>query len=175
MKNLKITFASLTLLVATSALAQEANPKETAKETTQKTYKFYENGKMVENSVKITTVKKQAVMTEEEEKNQIDQTRVLPPKTVIKTVEIDNNNDESFDEIIEFSYITESDTDFTLVSDNANLMVAVEDGENLTILKDMTISKEGLNDPKRAYVFTNKDGKDVEFYVKSVNWNTDSK
>lgn len=173
MKNFKIVLASITMLLGTAVVAQEVNPEETAEETTQKTYKFYENGELVENSVRITTMRKQAVMTEEEDKTQVDQTRVIPPKTVYKTVEIDKDADEDYEEIITFSYISESISDFTLVSDNENLLVAIEDGENLTIVEDMTISKEGLNDPKKAYVFTDKDGKEIEFYIKSVDWNTE--
>ncbi|WP_343486345.1 hypothetical protein [Allomuricauda sp. d1] len=169
MKNFKITITALALLFTVTTVAQDMTKNETAKEVTKKTYTFYEDGEKITNSVKITKTEKQAVMTEEEDKNRVDQTRVIPPTTVIKTVEIDNDSDEAYDEVIEFSYITEADTDFTLVSDKDNLMVAVEDGENLTIMKNMTIAKDNLNNPKKAYVFTEDDGKKVEFYVKSFN------
>lgn len=174
MKNLKIALASVLLFAGTTAIAQEGT-EETAKETTQKTYSFFEDGKKVENSVRITTIRKQAVMTEEEDKDKVNQTRKIPPKMIYKTVEIDKDSDDAFDEVIEFSYISESVSDFTLVSDKENILVAIEDGENLTIVEDMTISKNGLTDSKKSYVFTDKDGKEVEFYIKSIDWNKESK
>lgn len=174
MKNLKITIAAMAFLFATAVTAQTENNEEIAKVTTEKSYIVDKGGETVKNSVRITTQEMQQVKTKKEDYGQVNQERILPPKKIIKTVEIDNDSDDAYDEIIEFSYVTEIDSDFTLISDDDNLWVAVANGENLQIMKDMKIGKETSYNPERAYVFTNDNGKEVKFYISSVDWDYDS-
>jgi hypothetical protein len=167
MKIYKIGILAIALLLGTVVTAQEKKQEGLTKESAKKTYKLYQNGELIKNSVWIETVRSQAVLLNEKDKNKIDQSRVIPPTAVIKTVKIDNDADDSYDEVIKFSYITEDKTDFTLVSSNDDLMVAVEDGENITILEDRTISIDGAMNSKKSYVFTTDNGNKVEFHLKS--------
>ena len=110
----------------------------------------------IENSVRITTTVKSAVMLDKKN-NGVNRERIYPPKLVIKTVEIDNDADNLYDEKIRFSYMTDERTDFTLVSKNNDVMLAVEDGENITVLENQKLFK--ANQSNRAtYVYTSEDG-----------------
>jgi hypothetical protein len=129
MKIYKSLILATALLTGTISIAQDKNQEGVTKESTKKTYKLYQNGELIKNSVLIETVRNQAVMLDKDDKNKIDQSRIMPPTAVTKTVKIDNDSDESYDEIIKFSYTTEEKTDFTLVSNKDHLMLAVEDGE----------------------------------------------
>ena len=170
MKYYKTILFSTALLFATGLTAQEAKQSKISEETTEKTYKLTMNDEVVENSVKIKTTRYQPVMLDEQEKNELNQSRVYPPKAVVKTVKIDRDADSAYDEVIKFSYITDDVKDFTLVSDEDSLLVAIEEGDYITILEDRRISKNNLNDPKKAYVFTTEDGKKIEFFIESFEY-----
>ena len=170
MKYYRTLLLSTALLFATGAIAQEAKQSKISEETTEKTYKVTMNDQVVENSVKIHTTRYQPVMLDETEKDQVNQSRIYPRKAVVKTVKIDRDADDAYDEVVKFSYITEDDKDFTLVSDEDSLLVAVEDGSNITILEDRAISKNDLNNPKKSYVFTTEDGKKIEFFIESFEY-----
>lgn len=167
MKIYKTILLATTLLTGTILIAQDKNQEGVTKETTKKTYKLYQNGELIKNAVLIETVRNQAVMLDKEDANKVDQSRVLPPTAVMKTVMIDNDADESYDEIIKFSYTTKEKTDFTLVSNKDQLLLAVEEGDNITILENRIISLDEDFDPKKAYVFTTDNGNEVAFKLKS--------
>jgi len=167
MKIYKTIILSIALLTGTVTFAQEAEQAGVAKETTKKTYKLYQDGELIKNSVLIETTRSQAVMLNIEDENKVNQERIIPPTVVVKTVKIDNDVDEFYDEIIKFSYTTNEKTDFTLVSTKDDLMVAVEDGENITILENMTISMDEAMSSKKAYVFTTNDGNEIQFKLES--------
>ncbi len=167
MKFFKTILLSITLLTGTTIIAQENNQAGVAKETTKKTYKLYQNGELIKNSVLIETTRNQAVMLDKKDRHKVNQDRILPPTAVVKMVKIDNDADEYYDEIIKFSYTTDEKTDFTLVSSKNDLMLAVEDGENITILENMTISMDEAMNSKKAYVFTTNDGNKVQLKVAS--------
>jgi hypothetical protein len=167
MKIYKTILLSITLLTGTTILAQDTEQAGVAKETTKKTYKLYQDGELIKNSVLIETTRNQAVMLNEKDSNKVNQERIIPPTVVIKTVKIDNDADEFYDEVIKFSYTTSEKTDFTLVSTKNDLMVAVEDGENIRVLKNMTISMNQDMNTKKAYVFTTDNGNDIELKVES--------
>lgn len=167
MKIIKTIILAITLITGTALFAQETEQSGMAKETTKKTYKMYQDGKLIKNSVVIETTRNQAVMLNEQDENKVNQERIIPPTVVVKTVKIDNDADAFFDEIIKFSYTTKEKTDFTLVSTKDDLMVAVEDGENITILENMVISKGDEIDTKKAFVFTTDNGNEIEFKLES--------
>ena len=87
----------------------------------------------------------------------------------IKSVLIDNDKDDAFDERIVFSYLaTNSNADFTLVTNNDKVVVAIDDGDNLKILEsESKLSKMEAN--KTAFVFTDQQGKEVEFFIESYD------
>ncbi len=169
MKIYKTIAISIALLTGTTTFAQDATQAGVSKESTKKTYKLYQNGELIKNSVLIETTRNQAVMLEKEDKDNVNQDRVIPPTVVVKTVKIDNDADNQYDEVVKFSYTTSAKTDFTLVSGRDNLMVAVEDGENLSILENRSINLDDEMNPEKAYVFTLDDGNEIEFKVESFN------
>lgn len=167
MRNYKTIVLAIALLIGTTMLAQVNSQAGIATESKEKTYKLYQDGELIKNSVLIETTRNQAVMLNTEDKNNVNQSRVIPPTVVVKTVKIDNDADDNYDEIIKFSYTTNEKTDFTLISNSDDLMVAVEDGENISILKDMTINtKDGIEN-KKAHVFTTDNGNEIELKVES--------
>ncbi|HMB63656.1 MAG TPA: hypothetical protein VKN36_11320 [Eudoraea sp.] len=170
---LLLALISLTALTAQEDLSAEAEGAVMGntidKETTKRTYKVNNGMEVIENSVKVTTEINQPMYFEDEDKGKINQDRVKGPKKVIKTVLIDNDEDDSYEERIVFSYTAEDKTDFTLVTTNDEILVAVEDGENLKILESESITISGLKDPKESYIFTNNTGENVEFFIESYS------
>ena len=164
MKYLKIGFVSLLSICTLSAIAQ-TKPSEITKEVSEKVLKITKNDEVIENSVRITTEICQGVMTEEEDSGKVNQERIFPPKTVVKLVEIDNDADDFYDERIKFSYLTEARTDFTLVSKNNDIMIAVEDGENVTLLENQKMFKP--EDGNKAYVYTDENDSEIKFRIES--------
>ncbi|TDQ31431.1 hypothetical protein [Zeaxanthinibacter enoshimensis] len=179
MKNFKNIRLALLMTGAFSVTAftmnAQENPEkstmdqqeEIASETTKKTYKLWRNNEVIKNSVKISTEKKMAVMLADKDSNDINQERVLPKKQVMKTVEIDNDADDAYDERIKFRYDASATSDFVLISDKDEILVALENGENLEILEDQHIAKDNSSDNKDSYVFTDKNGKEVEFFIET--------
>lgn len=167
MRIFKTILFTITILSTLTLSAQQTNQAGVEKETTEKTYNYYLDGKPIKNSVVVETVRNQAVLLEESDKNKINQDRIMPPIAVLKTVKIDNDADNFYDEIIKFSYTTDTKTDFTLVSDKNNLMVAVEDGENVSILESMSIDINEANNNDKAYVFTMNNGGKLTLKVDS--------
>lgn len=165
MRYLKI-YTAFILLFTTASLAAQEKPSEVTKEVTEKTLKTTTNDGIVENSVRITTEIQQAVMTDPEDEGKIDGDRIFPPKTVIKTVEIDNDDDSMYDETITFSYTTNNRTDFTLVTNRDEIMIAVEEGNNITVLENQKMFKQNEND-KTSYIYTDEEGEKIEFRIEN--------
>ena len=172
MNYIKTSIWSIILLSTVSIIAQN-KPNEVTNEVAEKTLKMKKNGAVVENSVKISTEIRQAVMTAAEDKSKVDGDRIFPPKVVVKTVEIDNDNDQWYDEKIKFSYMTDERTDFTLVSQNNNVMIAIEEGDNVSILENQKMFVPNEND-KNPYIYTNEDGSQIEFRIEE-SWSKGTK
>jgi len=165
MKNLKITLSLMTVFAMSSISAQET--RKIADETAEKTYKIISNDKVIKNSVKVNTTINQEMAFAEEDKGKVDQRRVMPPKKITKTVLIDNNEDDAYDEKIVFSYMAHDKSDFTLVTNKDQVVVGIDEGENLKIQKSESINKKDLKESKEAYVFTKDDGEEVQFFIES--------
>lgn len=160
-KTISTLILSLSFLTATGQTEQNSALKN---ETKEKTYSFVIDGKTYENSVKINTVIRQAVMTDLEDKGKVNGDRVFPPKVVVKKVWIDNDKDAAYDEYVKFSYLTEKEGDFTLVSNGESFMLGLDEGTNVTILNNMTIMKEQAGN-KESKVFTMNDGAQVSLKI----------
>ena len=156
-------------LVASISIAQE-NPSEGLETTNSKTYTVDMGDKMVKRTVEISTKRTSEVMTKESEEGQVDQHRDNMPM-ITKTVKIDNDEDDAFDEKIVFTYQSTTPEDFVLVSNNRELMVAIDDGENLEIIEDMSLKSKN----KATYIFTNQKGKEIEFLVEEHSTLSDAK
>jgi len=154
---------SILLLFTVSIIAQN-KPNQVTNEITEKTLKIEKNGAVVENSVKISTEIRQAVMTDNDDKGKVNGDRIFPPKVVIKTVEIDNDDDQWYDEKIKFSYTTNNRTDLVVVTDKKDIMIAVEDGDNVTLLENQKMFIPNNTD-RTAYIYTDEQGNTIEFKI----------
>ncbi|MDP5062214.1 MAG: hypothetical protein NWP64_09865 [Maribacter sp.] len=168
MKTAYMSIAAL-LLLSGGLWAQEKN-QEVLDTKISKSYTTNDGKKLVKNTVEITTTRLNSVETSEEDEGEIDQDRVVDGvSTIIKTVQIDNDDDDEFDEKIVFSYESNTPEDFVLVSKNDELVVAMNEGENLKIVENLNLkSKEVLND-KTTYIFTNEQGENLEFLVQEYS------
>ena len=153
------------LFICQNAIAQQAENKISS-ETVEKTYTVKTNDNTIKNSVKVNTTMSLEIMFAEEDEGKIDAKRVIPPKKITKTVLIDNDEDDHFDEKIVFSYRADANSDFTLVTDNDEVVIAIENGDQLQIIKSLGVVKKNSAE-KKAFVFTDGEGKDVDFLIES--------
>lgn len=93
MKNILLM---LSLVVIGAAYAQE-KPKEVKEEVEVRTLKSKDEDKTVEKKLKVITRETASVELDEKDKNKTNQDRVKSPKTVEKTVMIDNDGDNAYD------------------------------------------------------------------------------
>jgi hypothetical protein len=167
-KTVYITIAGL-FLVSGTLLAQDKN-QEVLDTKISKTYTVNNGSELIKNTVEITTQRLNSVESEEEDKGKIDQDRVVDNiSTIIKTVQIDNDDDDEFDEKIVFSYESKTPEDFVLVSRNNELVVAMNDGDNLKIVESIKLTTKQLMDNKTTYIFTNDNGDNLEFLVQEYS------
>jgi hypothetical protein len=136
-----------------------------ASETLEKTYRLYENGELIKNTVRINSTQTQAMQLDGEDKGLVNQDRVVPKKTIYKTVKIDLDQDEAFDEMIRFSYNADVKSDFVLLLNENELYVALGEGENLMITEKTNLSKDAFNNGKEVFVFTDREGNEISFKV----------
>lgn len=163
MKYIKILLSTLLIFSATQLFAQENS--ELTSETVEKTYKVYENGELIKNSVKINTVVSSDVLMEPEDKSKVNQDRLYQKKKIMKTVKIDSDSDNAYDEIIKFSYKADAKSDFMLVTNEDEIMVAVDNGDKLEIVKSESIYKNKLKTNKESYVITDDKGNEIELFI----------
>jgi hypothetical protein len=168
MKSVYMSLVGM-LLVTGILMAQEEN-QELLDTKISKSYTINDGKKLVKNTVEITTQRLNTVESAKEDAAKIDQDRVVDSvSTIIKTVQIDNDDDDEFDEKIVFSYESKTPEDFVLVSKNDELVVAMNEGENLKIVENVSLTiKETTND-KTTYVFTNEHGENLEFLVQEYS------
>ncbi|MFH6603821.1 hypothetical protein ACEZ3G_10065 [Maribacter algicola] len=159
-------FALLSIcLIGGVSIAQES-PSEGVETTSSKSYKIDMGNKMVSRTVEISTEKSNTINLDEEDKGKVNQDRAANNLAMItKTVRIDNDDDDAFDEKIVFTYNSVVPEDFVLVSNNKELMVAIEEGENLKIIEDINLKSKEKTENSSTYIFTDSQGKEIEFLV----------
>ena len=165
----KLNLSLLIMATTLNGLSAQESERQIASQTTEKTYRIKSSEQSTKNTVKIHTAISQQIDLAAKDEGKIDQKRVYPPKKITKTVLIDTDKDDAFDERIVFSYLaTNSNADFTLVTNNDKVVVAIDDGDNLKILEsESKLSKMEAN--KTAFVFTDQQGKEVEFFIESYD------
>jgi hypothetical protein len=114
------------LFLAGNIWAQE-KPKNVSEESTVKTIKTNNGSGIVEKKIKVTTRSEQGIEFDENDENNRDKDIVDSPVKIKKTVEIDNDFDNSYDSKTETSYyefngkqynFTKVDTGFSVLIDN---------------------------------------------------------
>jgi hypothetical protein len=163
-KKITLSITSICLIAGVS-IAQD-KPNEGLETTTVKTYKINMGDEMETRTVEVNTNRNSELMMKDSDEGNINQARVMDsmPK-ITKTVKIDNDKDDAFDEKIVFTYNSDNPEDFVLVSKDKNLLVAIDKGENLEIVEDMTLKSKNEANNKSTYIFTDENGKEIEFLV----------
>tara|TARA_B100000949_G_scaffold235366_1_gene258128 strand:- start:399 stop:848 length:450 start_codon:yes stop_codon:yes gene_type:complete len=136
--------------------------REISEETTEKKYEMYEEGKLVKKSVKIHTVVKQDIKFAEEDEDKIDARRVITPKKIFKTVSIDNDTDEDYDEVLKFSYTSEANKDFLFGTNDNEIFKALENSKYLNVGNKENMTEKSLNS---LIVITDDNGQVVELVL----------
>ncbi len=167
-RTMYMSIAGLLLLTGT-VMAQEKD-QEVLDTKISKSYTVNDGKKLVKNTVEITTKRLNTIERSKEDEGKIDQDRVVDSvSTIIKTVNIDNDDDDDFDEKIVFSYESKTPEDFVLVSKNDELVVAMNEGENLKVVENISLKSKKMMNNKTTYVFTNEQGENLEFLVEEYS------
>lgn len=139
--------------------------QEIVSETTEKTYRIVLNDEVIQNSVKINTVKQQPVMPANENAAMAGGNGKLAKEEIVKTVKIDNDADDDYDEQIRFRYRAHASSDFVMVTNDDEILIGLEDGENLRILDAKRILKSDAKDGIESFIFTDENGSEVELII----------
>ncbi|AYN68051.1 hypothetical protein D1013_12045 [Euzebyella marina] len=150
------------LLMVTGVMCAQGIDREISEETTEKKYEMYEEGKLVKKSVKIHTVVKQDIKFAEEDEDKIDARRVITPKKIFKTVSIDNDTDEDYDEVLKFSYTSEANKDFLFGTNDNEIFKALENSKYLNVGNKENMTEKSLNS---LIVITDDNGQVVELVL----------
>lgn len=134
-------------------------------ETTVKTYKIVLDDKVIRNSVKINTVKQQDMKLKDNNTAMVNRDREFPEKEIVKTIKIDNDADDDYDEQIRFRYRAHASSDFVMVTNGDEILIGLEEGENLRILDAQRILKNDAKDGVESFIFTDQNGAKVEFII----------
>lgn len=159
MKKISINILVTALLAVTAVQAQ----RSTTNTTKIKTLKIEQGNEYQERKVMVNTAKQTADLYNMKENIPNGATSALP--LITKTVKIDNDADTAYDEKIVFSYRSNTIGDFILVSQNEELAVAVDKGQNLEIVKEITFLSKNEDSNGYTYVFSDGQGNELEFLV----------
>lgn len=125
MKNVMYT---LIFLFVANVWAQQT-PKNVSEESTVKTVKTNNGSGIVEKKVKVTTREEQNIEFAEKDVNKRDKDVVNSPVKVNKTIEIDNDFDNSFDSKTEVAYYEFEGQQYNFKKVNNGFSVLVENNE----------------------------------------------
>ena len=125
MKN--VIYALIFLFVA-NVWAQQT-PKNVSEESTVKTVKTNNGSGIVEKKVKVTTREEQNIEFAEKDANKRDKDVVNSPVKVNKTIEIDNDFDNSFDSKTEVAYYEFEGQQYNFKKVNNGFSVLIENNE----------------------------------------------
>lgn len=165
MKYTKQILFSLFFISAGLIYAQQSD-REISEETTEKKYEMYEDGELVKKSVKIHTVVKQDIEFAKEDEGKIDARRIITPKKILKTVSIDNDADDAYDEMIKFSYTSDAKKDFLFGTNDDEIFKALENSRYLKLDDNKTMSDKNLN---ALIVITDDEGQVVDLVLEKYN------
>jgi len=140
--------------------------REIAEETTTKKYEMYEDGQLVKKSIEIRTAIKQDIKLAEEDEDKVDGRRVAAPKTISKTISIDNDADEYQDEVIKFTYSSDANKDFLFGTNDDEIFEALENSKYLNLKNGKKFSQERLNS---LIVITDSKGKVLQLVLDKHN------
>jgi hypothetical protein len=110
------------LLLAGSVFAQE-KPKNVSEEVKTTTIKVDNGTEVKEKKIKVTTRKEQNIEFDEKDKNKRDSEIVESPVKVKRTIEIDNNGDNSYDSKVEVGFYEFEGKRYNIKKNNNGFLV----------------------------------------------------
>lgn len=159
MKNLKSLFLAITFSVPFTIFAQETKMNnELTKETMVKTYEVEKGNTTIPYEVKIKNKTTQPIKLDKEDKNELNQSRIVDTnKMITKSIWIDSDIDDMYDNYIELSYVKEADKDFMIESNTDGFVIKVRGKEmNYSFLdRDYMIKEKDTN----FFIITERDSK----------------
>ena len=117
------------LLLAGNAFTQE-KPKNVSEETKTKIIKVNNGKEVVEKKVKVTTREEQEIVFDEKDKNKTDKDIIESPVKVKKTIEIDDDRDNSYDSKVEVGYYEFEGKRYNFKKMNNGFLVSSEHKQN---------------------------------------------
>lgn len=115
--------------LAGNVFAQE-KPKNVSEEVETKTIKVNNGREVVEKKVKVTTTEEQGIIFDEKDKNKIDKDIIESPVKVKKTIEIDDDKDNSYDSKVEVGYYEFEGRRYHFKKMNNGFLVSTENKQN---------------------------------------------
>ncbi|MAQ76734.1 MAG: hypothetical protein CL613_10445 [Aquimarina sp.] len=112
MKTIKCILLAITLLIGINLQAQDGEVG--MKAMTEKNFEYEKDGKMIPYEIKIFENREFKVKLKEEDKNKLNQERVLTPARVSKLIFVDNDADKDFDRYIVLRYPKDANDSFEL-------------------------------------------------------------
>ncbi len=117
------------LLLAGPVFAQE-KPKNVSEEVKTTTIKVDNGTEVKEKKIKVTTRKEQSIELDEKDKNKMDQDIVESPVKVKRTIEIDDDGDNSYDSKVEVGFYEFEGKRYHFKKMNNGFLVSSENKEN---------------------------------------------
>ena len=124
MKTIKCILLAITLVIGINLQAQDAEVG--MKAMTEKTFEYEKDGKMIPYEIKIFENREFKVKLKEEDKNKLNQERVLTPAKVSKLIFIDNDADKDYDRYIVLRYPKDANDSFELEPTKRGFAVKVD-------------------------------------------------
>ncbi len=110
------------------ATAQDHNT-EITKETIVKTYELEKGNSTIPYEITIKNKELDPIKLEKEDRYKLNQDRVDAQEMITKVITIDDQYDDSFDNVIELSYMKEADKDFKIMPYDEGFVIMVKGEE----------------------------------------------
>ncbi|MBQ0767678.1 MAG: hypothetical protein KBT58_00190 [Bizionia sp.] len=120
---MKKIFFIITLVFGSYTFAQ-TKPVDKMETTQIKTETVNENGALVTKKVKVVTKKEQEVRTAPLKPGEIDAPMIETPTKVTKTISVDTNNNDHFENVSKISYYTFNNQTYGFKSTNSGFVVS---------------------------------------------------
>jgi ribosomal protein S4E len=135
------------IFLVSGALFAQEKPRSMSETTEVKTVKVNNGKEVVENKVKVTTREEKEIRLDEDDAGHVNQDMVLNnDKTIIKTIEIDNDSDPFYDSKIE-------------------LVTYVNDGEEYSFVRNTNGFTVSMNDSNKKYGNAVRSTLDGRYYI----------
>lgn len=162
MKNLIYTG----IFLITGVMFAQEKPRSMTETTEVKTVKIDNGQEVVKNKVKVTTREEKQIKLDKDDAGKVNQDRVIhDDKKVVKTIEIDNDNDPFYDSEIELVTYVRDGEEYSFVK-NANGFDVSGSSNNKNF---GNATRSSIDD--KYYLFNNEDYSGIGYFDDDGNFN----